>query len=110
MEHQEFRETNIISMSCLTFTLPEAMYSFDIEITIEYLRYDMRPDTVHCWAWAQIGDFKMRSLIAEYDAPYSNNNDKLIQAIVGTLNIDDDFRMYINNFIKFLEDTRPDLK
>lgn len=83
MKPMFFEQLNVIPMSCLFFKLPTSESGRDdVSVTIEYVRSDLEPHTVHCWAWAQVGDAFLRGLVDEYDVPYSADNDKLIENVI----------------------------
>lgn len=105
-----FKEMNVIPMSCLHFSLPETINGLsNIAITIEYAQFDEMPETVHCWAWAQVGAAAfLRGLVDEYDVPYDANEDELIQTIVSKLNSSGRFTDSLPGFIESILEQDPE--
>ena len=104
-----FAELNVIPMSALNFKFPECECGRDdVSISIEYYRAGKEPEKVYCWAWAQVGDAFIRGLVDEYSAPYYDNADKQIEAVISALNSSKRFKESLPGFIQSALEFDPD--
>jgi len=101
MEPIYLAQLNVIPMFSLYFKLPPNDYGRDdITVVIEYVRSDIQKNTVHCWAWAQVGDAFIRGKVDEFTVKYIDDKDKLDESIIRKLNGSKRFQESLPGFIE----------